>query len=341
MVLFPAMVRAFYFFLATMAGALLAKAELLPTTVGTTWEYEVAGGEDGETSPSTLTVRIHGKEKNKGRELLRFDTLSGDDLLKAELLAVNENSIRCYERTSSGGNTVPFDPPQTIVPATLKIGAKWENDDVVNGTEMHQQFTLAAEEEIEVPAGKFRAYRFHCEQPWPMSIAIERWFVPGTGFVKEVITTRGPTGRLVNRASMSLTKLSVQPIKAQPPAVEISATPSPSPRLSRISLEVAKEREGEAATEFRSNTPELFVRWSGENLPLETQVRIVWIAEDVGDVAEPNFVVDETRATIDRPDYAARFTLSRPKDGWAPGKYRVELYLNDNLAAKVAVTIRE
>ena len=109
----------------------------------------------------------------------------------------------------------------------------------------------------------------------------------------------------------------------------------------KIKLELAKARDGAAVTEFAAETEDIFVRWSGENLPLDTDVRIAWIAEDVGDVAPPNFVVDETTSTITSTDFGARFTLSRPKDGWAPGKYRAELYLDDKLKEKVSVTIRE
>src|SRR3712207_8748003 len=93
---------------------------------------------------------------------------------------------------------------------------------------MHQQWTVAAEETVDVPAGRYQTFRFHCEQPWPIAITIDRWFAPGFGFVKDVTTTRGPTGRLLGRTTMVLKKLSETPpprdIPSPPPDAPPSAT---------------------------------------------------------------------------------------------------------------------
>jgi hypothetical protein len=70
-------------------------------------------------------------------------------------------------------------------------------------------------------------------------------------------------------------------------------------------------------------------------------VRVAWIAEDVGDIVEPNFVIDETEAELTSAKFSARFTLSRPRDGWAAGKYRLELYLDDQLTQTVKINIRD
>jgi hypothetical protein len=83
----------------------------------------------------------------------------------------------------------------------------------------------------------------------------------------------------------------------------------------------------------------IYVRWHGRGLPPAAKVRVAWVAEDVGDLVEPNFVVDETETEAPAPDSSARFTLGRPPDGWAEGKYRVEFYINDELEETVRVTI--
>ena len=83
------------------------------------------------------------------------------------------------------------------------------------------------------------------------------------------------------------------------------------------------------------------MRWTGEQLPVSGTVRVVWIAEDVGDVAPANFIVDQMATIVDAPQSGAQFTLSRPKDGWAAGKYRVDLYLDDQLVQSVKVTIAD
>ncbi len=70
-------------------------------------------------------------------------------------------------------------------------------------------------------------------------------------------------------------------------------------------------------------------------------VRVAWIAENVGDLVPPDFVVDERETAVTTPNFSARFTLSRPTDGWAPGRYRLDLHVNDELAQSLTVTIRE
>jgi hypothetical protein len=154
---------------------------------------------------------------------------------------------------------------------------------------------------------------------------------------------RGPNGRLLNRTRTVLLKFS-QPTATSPNEEKFEpSSPSPSATRSRteVSLSVARDRQGEAATDFPADTPNLFVRWRGVNLPKDVDVRVVWVAEDVGDVAPPNFVVDEKETTVDLPDFGAQIVLSRPKDGWAPGRYRADLFLNDQLATSVTVTIHE
>jgi hypothetical protein len=42
---------------------------------------------------------------------------------------------------------------------------------------------------------------------------------------------------------------------------------------------------------------------------------------------------------LESAEFGARFTLSRPTDGWAAGKYRVEVYLGEELLQKLNVTI--
>ena len=107
-----------------------------------------------------------------------------------------------------------------------------------------------------------------------------------------------------------------------------------------MTLEVAKERDGKPQDQFASDVTNIFVRWNGEHLPVGSFVRVAWIAEDVGDLVPRNFVIDETETEVTTSTFGARFTLSRPKDGWAAGKYRLDLYLDDTLIQTAKVTIR-
>jgi hypothetical protein len=107
----------------------------------------------------------------------------------------------------------------------------------------------------------------------------------------------------------------------------------------KLIVEVSTDPSGGLKTEFKSNVENIYVRWRGRGLPEGARVRVAWVAEDVGDLVEPNFIVDETESVAPTPDASARFTLGRPPDGWAEGKYRVEFYVNDELEETIRVTI--
>ena len=173
-----------------------------------------------------------------GQDVLKLETRASDALQKTELITADERGVFCLSRTIAYGKTISFKPPQRLVPAELKIGVKWESDDEVAGTEMHQQFTVAAEEDVVVPAGTFHAFRFDSGEPWPISIVIRRWFAPGTGLVKDITTMRGPDGQLLSRVTTVLKKFS----PAAAPLSSESPTPSPpaGPVPAKMTLEVAR-----------------------------------------------------------------------------------------------------
>ena len=107
----------------------------------------------------------------------------------------------------------------------------------------------------------------------------------------------------------------------------------------KLTVEVSSDPAGGLKTQFKSDVANIYVRWRGHDLPDGASVRVAWVAEDVGDLVEPNFVIDETESIAATPDASARFTLGRPPDGWAEGKYRVEFYVDDMLVETVRVTI--
>jgi hypothetical protein len=122
------------------------------------------------------------------------------------------------------------------------------------------------------------------------------------------------------------------------PLPEPTAAPEPPMRLS---IAAATKTDGKPQTAYRSNAPSIFVRWRGENLPVGSVVRLAWIAEDVGDIVDPNFVIDKDETVVPTSTFSARFTISRPSDGWAPGKYRVDLFVDDVLRDTLGITIRD
>ena len=137
------------------------------------------------------------------------------------------------------------------------------------------------------------------------------------------------------------------PLPAQdlvPKALPIP-TESPTPRFipgdKELTASFSDAAGGEPKVTFPSRTEKLYAQWRGLHLPDEAKIRCVWIAENVGDIAEPNYTIDEAKTTASKPDAYGSFALSRPEDGWATGDYRAEFYVNDKLAATVRIKITE
>jgi hypothetical protein len=341
-----------------ICAAGVARAEpLLPTADGTTWTYganeETGGPGAGPAANSVVTVRV-GRQTFDGKEFLKFETLADDSLTRIELMTLDDKGLVCHARGGKDGRIAKLDPPQVLIPGALKIGDSWDSDGEVAGMEMRQHFTVAGEELVRVPAGSFRAFHIRCAESSVMSVTLDRWFVADIGFVKETTVVRGPTGGLLQRITLELQK---RPEVVAKPAVTPSPTAAaPSPTLTppirgpaietepatpgqKLIVEVSTDPGGGSKTEFKSDVENIYVRWHGHGLPPGAKVRVAWIAEDVGDLVEPNFVVDETETIAPDPDSSARFTLGRPPDGWAEGKYRLEFYVNDELEETLQVTI--
>lgn len=341
-----------------LAAVSLRADQLLPTGEGTSWEYDSTETLTGAPLlRSVVTVRA-GKELLDGKEVVKLDTFSDNVLSKTELVNADENGIACLARSGKDGKTAKLNPPEPIIGAPLEVGATWELESEVAGIKMRQHFTVAAKERVVVSAGKFQAFHLQGEGASLMSIKLDRWFVPGTGFVKETTVVRGPG--LLQRTTLELTKLtpsSPAPKPAQPepesppkstPAIATATTPlepaaSPTEQTvaspKKLTVEVSGDPAGGSKTEFKSDAANIYVRWKGHGLPEGARVRVAWIAEDVGGLVEPNFVVDETETVAPSPDASARFTLGRPPDGWAEGKYRLEFYVDELPVETVKVTI--
>jgi hypothetical protein len=316
---------------------------LLTTTEGTTWEYAMTqeagkGISFGDLKPDadgkvhmTVMYRVGNEQKIDGQSAHKFEMHRGGVLSNTDILAVDDQAITCYARIDENGETIKIDPPQKMLMAPIQVGTKWDYDGMISDMKVHQTYRIGAEEDVQVPAGNFHSFRVHLDQTaGGPAIAVDRWFVPGVGFVKDETAMKFPNGDLLQHIVLELKNL---PKIA--PRPEVKATVAPK----KISVGLAPELTGEVATSFSSDLPKIYARWQGNALPAKAKIRAVWIAEDVGDVAPPNYKLDEATVTANRPDQFGTFTISRPNKGWPAGKYRAEFYVNDDLAEQVEFTI--
>jgi len=96
---------------------------------------------------------------------------------------------------------------------------------------------------------------------------------------------------------------------------------------------------GEEETSFASDTPKLLAMFKTKGIKDGDKVRGVLIAEDVGDVAPANTKVLDKTLALDKDTDDGDFNFSKPTKGWPVGKYRVELYVNDELTATTEFAI--
>ena len=305
-----------------------AAEPLLPMAEGTTWNYELVQErpsasldltEPNEQERLSVSYRVGGTAKIDNKDLRRLEIYRGDTLETVDLIAVEERGLICPARVQPEGAIIKLVPPQMMLSTPLKTGTKWDFDGTIGDTKVNQRYEIVGEEDVDVPAGKFHAWRIHCEQILPTPATIDRWFVPTTGFVKVETGVKGPSGGALQKSSLSL---------KEPPKVTSAPQKNSPPQPEKLSAGVSNEPRGEFKTDFKSDAPAIYARWRGQGLPDHAKIRASFIADNVADVSA-DYEIDEASAVAPTPNSSGTFTLSQPEGGWAPGNYRVEFFLND------------
>ena len=315
-----------------------AAEPLMPTAEGTTWNYEMIQEkpsegfdltESNEVEKFEVSYRLGGVEKIDNKDLRRFEIYRGDELESVDLIAIEENGITCPVRTDAQGVITKLTPPQIMLPLPLEKEFRWKFDGLIGETKVNQSYEVAGEEDVDLAGGKFRAWRIHCEQTLPSPATIDRWFVPGTGFVKVETAVKGTSGGVLQRTSMKL---------KEPPKVAAAPEKNSTAASEKFSGGLSDEPRGQFKTEFKTDTPAIYVRWRGHGLSDQAKIRVSFIAENVADVSA-DYQIDESTSAAPAPNSGGTFTLSKPEPGWAPGNYRVEFYVTDELAQTVKLKI--
>jgi hypothetical protein len=296
----------------------------IPTTDGTTWQYALTSEE--ESGPGTLTRRVSVPKDFDEQNALRIETAINGVIQSTEFLKSDGQAILKTARRGAAGSTEAFDPPVTILPADLSFGAEWNYRGPLAGLDINLPLKIVGEGEIEVPAGKFRALHFRGERRDSFYTVADSWFVRGIGSIKETVAQRGPSGELLTRQTIELVKLPA-PHSAEPTVEK-----------KKLEASVSTSSKGDPLSVISADALQIVARWRGHGLRKNAKIRAVWIAQDTG-VAPIDFKVDEATAIAPVAGAFGKFTLSRPADGWATGKYRVEFYVDNELTETVDLTI--
>ena len=108
----------------------------------------------------------------------------------------------------------------------------------------------------------------------------------------------------------------------------------------KVEAAIAKDKDTKPATTFPADIPKLYAFFRSKGTEKGDVLRGVWIAEDVGDAAPKQTKIDEATLTADENDFYGAFSLTKPTKGWPAGKYKVEIYLGDELATTAKFSIK-
>jgi hypothetical protein len=313
---------------------------LFPSAIGTSWKYQMTQEFGEGVSPSAdqnakldadgkvrlpVTMFVAGTEKIDGVETKKYELHRQGKVQLTEFFKLDDAAVTAIARAGDG-EMYKIVPPQKLLSLPPHEGEKWNYTGKVADMDTVQEYEIVAREKIEVPAGKFDAYHLRLTQtsPIPPKVTEDRWFVPNVGYVKVMTVMKNADDQLLQRIDLELTE---GPKIAERPS--ISSAPAAEKKV--LSAALAKERTSEPTSTFAPDHPKIYARWQGEALQEGDKIRAVWIAEDVGDVAPPNYNLDEASVTADGPRAFGTFTITKPTKGWPVGKYRLELYRGDTL----------
>jgi hypothetical protein len=108
----------------------------------------------------------------------------------------------------------------------------------------------------------------------------------------------------------------------------------------KVKVTITTGPEDEAVTSFAPDAAKIYAIFKTKGISSGDKVRGVLIAEDVGDVAPANTKVLEKTLTLEEDTSDGDFNFSKPDKGWPTGKYRVEIYVNDELETTAKFTVK-
>ena len=94
------------------------------------------------------------------------------------------------------------------------------------------------------------------------------------------------------------------------------------------------------SSEFYTDTQKIMCVWKVEGVDPSVSIKTVWIVDDSGGAAPPNYKFAIVEKLIAGAPEGSFFVTS-PTNGWPAGKYHVEIYIGDKLAKQVPFTIKQ
>ncbi len=122
-------------------------------------------------------------------------------------------------------------------------------------------------------------------------------------------------------------------------AILKSITPPGGKKVLRLTL--ALDADTEPTTTFAPDAPKIYAFFVGEALKKDDKIKSVWFATDVGDAAPKNTQIAEVAVVATSPTDKGAFSITKSEKDWPVGKYRVEIYVNDELVETLKYKVEE
>ncbi|MBM4068273.1 MAG: hypothetical protein FJ271_04935 [Planctomycetes bacterium] len=168
------------------------KTDYYPLKSGAKWHYRVqVGGQERK-----IVFHLAKIETIDGQRLGRLETVADGRVVASEHLTSTAKGVFRYRY-----NGVEVAPPLCLLKYPVKDGDSWDSAFTV-GTEKATATCRVGREEIEVPAGKFKAVTVSVTADAAnMKVSTTYWFVAGMGVVKQTADIGG------NAITLELEKL--------------------------------------------------------------------------------------------------------------------------------------
>jgi hypothetical protein len=146
-----------------------ADGAFFPTREGDRREYEVRTGDKVEGSYADEITKVEKRDGALHVSVTRTYPESGSAV---SVIAVSADGLF---RVAANGQAV--DPPTTLLKLPARVGTKWDYEGGATYT------VIKVDEEVEVPAGKFKAVRVELADPGAAA-RTTLWFSPAVGVIK-------------------------------------------------------------------------------------------------------------------------------------------------------------
>jgi hypothetical protein len=160
-----------------------AKPDYYPLKVGTKWHYEL----NANGKKMNVMNAIAKTENIDGKELSRLETTIMDRVAATEHLTVTDKGV--FRNRING---IEITPPVCLLKFPVKDGESWDADVKIGEEKVTFKAKAGKEEEVEVPAGKYKAVTSELQvKAGGVDVKTRYWFAKDVGVVKQTMEING------------------------------------------------------------------------------------------------------------------------------------------------------